>query len=171
MSTTEMAPGRSASPERHTGGPAGPESRGAAAVHASPAALEVLGHLVAAHGPLVMFQSGGSCDGTHPLCLRQDELPLGPNDVCLGELGSVPFYVDRDQYERLGRPSFEVDVAPGGEDGFSLESAAGVRFVSRTPPRSRTSSAGPWSSAGARSGAPASAGRRSRAGARSGRSL
>src|SRR5579875_1520220 len=105
----------------------------ARAVQASGAALEVIARLEAAHGPVMFFQSGGCCDGTHPLCLEQGELPLGPNDLCLGEIGGAPFYIDVEQYERWGRPRFQIDVSPGAADGFSLEGPEGVHFVTRTP--------------------------------------
>ena len=84
------------------------------------AALEAIRRLEAAHGPLMFFQSGGCCDGTSPICLKDGELPLGPEDVLLGDVGGVPFYIDAEQYQRWGRPRFTVDVAPGPAEGFSL---------------------------------------------------
>jgi Protein of unknown function (DUF779) len=54
------------------------------AVEASPAALEVINHLGAAHGALMFFQSGGCCDGGSPMCLKQDELPLLPRPAAAG---------------------------------------------------------------------------------------
>ena len=105
----------------------------AAAVQATAAALEAIQRLEAAHGPLMFFQSGGCCDGTHPLCLTQGELPLSPYDLRLGEVGGAPFYIDSDQYERWGRPPFLLDVSPGAAEGFSLEGPDGVHFVTRTP--------------------------------------
>jgi uncharacterized protein len=81
----------------------------------------------------MFFQSGGCCDGTSPICLKDGELPIGPGDVSLGEIGGAAFYIDRDQYERLGRPAFVIDVAPGAAEGFSLEGLQGVHFVTRTP--------------------------------------
>ena len=89
------------------------------------AALAELERLRERHGPLMLFQSGGCCDGGSPLCLPEGELLLGPGDL--------PFYVDADQYERWRRPSFVLDVGTGAGDTFSLEGADGVRFVSRTP--------------------------------------
>ena len=74
------------------------------AVAATPAALEVIDRLEAAHGPLVFFQSGGCCDGTSPICLKDGELPAGPDDVRLGEIGGAPFYIDSDQYGDGARP-------------------------------------------------------------------
>jgi uncharacterized protein len=103
------------------------------AVQATPAALEAIRRLEAAHGPLMFFQSGGCCDGASPICLKADELPIGPGDIRLGEIGGASFYIDRDQYERWGEPRFVVDVSPGAAEGFSLEGLDGVHFVTRTP--------------------------------------
>ncbi len=102
-------------------------------VQATVAALEVIRRLEAAHGPLMFFQSGGCCDGTSPICLKDGELPLSAQDVRLGEIGGVPFYIDAEQYDRWGKPRFLVDVSPGAAEGFSLEGLKGVHFVSRTP--------------------------------------
>jgi uncharacterized protein (DUF779 family) len=103
------------------------------AVAATPAALEVIHRLEAAHGPLMFFQSGGCCDGTSPICLKDGELPAGPHDVCLGQIGGAPFYIDSDQYARWGTPRFLIDVSSGAAMGFSLEGLEGVHFVSRAP--------------------------------------
>jgi hypothetical protein len=103
------------------------------AVTATPAALEAIARLRAAHGPLVLHQSGGCCEGSAPICLRDEELPAGPNDVCLGRLAGVPFYIDADQYARWGHPSFVIDVALGAADGFSLEALDGLHFLSSAP--------------------------------------
>jgi uncharacterized protein (DUF779 family) len=102
-------------------------------VTASPDALEMIERLRAGHGPLAFFQSGGCCDGSSAICLKEGELPPGPHDVLLGEIGGAPFYIDADQHERWGTPRFRIDVAPGAADGFSLEGLEGVHFISRTP--------------------------------------
>lgn len=104
-----------------------------AAVSATRAALEVIDRLGAAHGSLMFFQSGGCCDGTHPLCLKEGEFPLGAGDLRLGEIGGAPFYIDAEQYERWRRPRFVIDVSPGEAEGFSLEGLEGVHFVTKTP--------------------------------------
>lgn len=103
-----------------------------AAVRATGPALETISGLEAANGPLMFFQSGGCCDGTHPLCLTRGELPISPSDLLLGEIGGAPFYIDAEQYERWGRPSFLIDVSTGAAEGFSLEGLEGVHFVTRT---------------------------------------
>jgi uncharacterized protein (DUF779 family) len=107
-----------------------------AVVSATPAALEVIQRLEAAHGPLMFFQSGGCCEGSSPICIEQGELMLGARDLRLGELGGAPFYIDAEQYERWGRPRFLIDVSPGAAESLSLEGLEGVHFVSRSPSRS-----------------------------------
>jgi uncharacterized protein (DUF779 family) len=103
------------------------------AVGATPAALEVVRCLEAAYGPLAFFQSGGCCDGTAAICLKEGELPVGSGDLRLGEIGAAPFFIDSDQYERWGHPRFLIDVAEGAAEGFSLEGLEGVHFISRSP--------------------------------------
>ena len=102
-------------------------------VSATDAAREELTLLRERFGPLMLFQSGGCCDGSSPLCLHEGGLLVGPNDRRLGEIDGVPFYIDAEQYERWNRPAFVLDVAPGAGDAFSLEALDGVHFVSRTP--------------------------------------
>jgi uncharacterized protein len=102
-------------------------------VSATPAAADALARLHAVHGPLVLFQSGGCCDGSSPICLKDGELPVAPTDLLLGAIGGVPFYIDGEQYERWGRPDFVVDVAPGAPEGFSL-GPADAHIVTRSAP-------------------------------------
>jgi uncharacterized protein (DUF779 family) len=100
-------------------------------VTATPAALLMARGLAARHGPLAFFQSGGCCDGSSPICLLDGELASSPNDELLGRVAEAPFYVDREQYERWGRPSFLIDVGAGPAEGFSLSASDG-HFVTRT---------------------------------------
>jgi uncharacterized protein (DUF779 family) len=97
------------------------------------AAVETIERLRDKHGPIVFHQSGGCCEGSCAMCLTESELPPGPNDIELGRIAGVPFLIDRDQYERWGRPEFLIDVAPGASDSFSLEGSEGVHFVTRIP--------------------------------------
>jgi len=103
-------------------------------------AIRVLRNLTAAFGPLMLFQSGGCCDGSSPICMREGELLVSPNDVLLGQVESVPVYIDGEQYERWGRPRLELDVSPGPAEGFSLEALAGVHFTTRDALPSRSCS-------------------------------
>jgi uncharacterized protein (DUF779 family) len=87
---------------------------------ATPRATAMIQRLVREHGPLAIHQSGGCCDGSLPLCLLADELGPGPNDVQLGEVEGVPFYIDAEQYQRWAEPEFLLDVTSGAPEGFSL---------------------------------------------------
>jgi hypothetical protein len=101
-------------------------------VVATDAALAALERLMAKHGNVILFQSGGCCDGSSPICLADGELLLGPNDLRLGEVGGAPFYIDADQYERWNQPQFLLDVSSGAAEGFSLEGLEGIHFVVRS---------------------------------------
>ncbi len=81
----------------------------------------------------MFFQSGGCCDGSSPMCFPAGEFRVGANDLLVGEVYGCPFYVDADQYERLGRPAFLLDVGPGAGSGMSLEGLHGVHFAVRSP--------------------------------------
>lgn len=100
-------------------------------VEVTEAAAAELRRLRERHGPLMLFQSGGCCDGSSPLCLHEGELLVGSNDVLLGEAAGVPFFIDYEQYERWGRPRFVLDVERGTTDAFSLEAGGGIHFVTR----------------------------------------
>jgi uncharacterized protein len=80
----------------------------------------------------MLFQSGGCCDGSSPLCLPDGELLIGPNDILLGELGTMPVYIDAEQDQRWNRPHFVLDVAPGPASNFSLEGLDGIHFLTRS---------------------------------------
>jgi uncharacterized protein len=103
-----------------------------ASVTATRVAIEMVERLSVEHGPLAFFQSGGCCDGSAPICMKDGELPPSANDILLGAIGGAPFYVDRDQYERWGRPSFLIDAGSGPAEGFSL-SLPDAHFVTRAP--------------------------------------
>lgn len=90
------------------------------ALTATPRATAMLKRLACKHGPLVIFQSGGCCDGSLPLCLLADEMPPGANDMLLGHVARVPFYIDGEQYRRWGEPKFVLEVSDGAPEGFSL---------------------------------------------------
>lgn len=97
-------------------------------VTATPAATRAIEQLTERYGPLMLVQSGGCCDGSSPICLREGELLLGPDDLELGRVGGAPFYCDRELFERWNRPQLTLDVASGPAEGFSLEGLAGVHF-------------------------------------------
>jgi len=89
-------------------------------VEATPRAAAMLERLVREHGPLELFQSGGCCDGSTPICLLAGELQIGIHDILLGEVAGVPLYIDAELYRRWKEPSFTLDVGSGAPEGFSI---------------------------------------------------
>jgi len=57
-------------------------------VTATPAALAALARLRHQRGAVILYQSGGCCDGSLPVCLEQGELRIGGGDVLLGSAGA-----------------------------------------------------------------------------------
>ncbi|MEL0082168.1 MAG: DUF779 domain-containing protein [Gammaproteobacteria bacterium] len=100
-------------------------------VSATPAALRLIAELVEQHGEVMFHQSGGCCDGSSPMCYQRGELLLGERDLCLGEIGGQPFYIDRDQYRAWGEAELLIDRVPGRGGMFSLEGSSGFRFHTR----------------------------------------
>ena len=103
-----------------------------AQVVATDAALALIGELQARHGDLMFHQSGGCCDGSAPMCFPLGEFILGDNDVHLGDIGGVPFYISESQYEYWSHTQLIIDVVPGRGGMFSLEGPTGRRFLTRS---------------------------------------
>jgi uncharacterized protein (DUF779 family) len=84
------------------------------------------------HGALLFHQGGGCCDGSVPLCLKQNEFRIGSRDVLLGFVDEdTPFYLGSGQPEQVAQRGLVLDVADGDTDRFSVEASDGVYFVSR----------------------------------------
>ncbi|WP_127130564.1 DUF779 domain-containing protein [Georgenia sp. SYP-B2076] len=118
-------------------------------VVALPAAVALLHRLRAQHGPLMMHQSGGCCDGSSPMCYPQGDFIVGDRDVLLGLLDvrlavgqvgteapgdadGVPVWISGPQFELWKHTQLILDVVPGRGAGFSLEGPEGVRFLTRS---------------------------------------
>ncbi len=118
-------------------------------VAALPAAMELLDRLRDQHGPLMMHQSGGCCDGSSPMCYPQGEFLVGDREVLLGVLDlrlfagqvlpdapgdadGVPVWISAQQYDAWRHTQLVLDVVPGRGAGFSLEGPEGVRFLTRS---------------------------------------
>jgi uncharacterized protein (DUF779 family) len=80
-------------------------------------------------GPLLFHLSSGCCEGTAPLCLRQDEFHLGSHDVLLGEIDGAPVYTSESQATLLTNAELLIDVMESESDSFSVEAGEGVRFT------------------------------------------
>jgi uncharacterized protein (DUF779 family) len=103
-----------------------------AQVLATDAALTLIAELQGRHGDLMFHQSGGCCDGSAPMCFPLGEFIVGDNDVCLGEIGGVPFYMSESQFEYWCHTQLIIDVVPGRGGMFSLEGPTGKRFLTRS---------------------------------------
>ncbi|MGN8159417.1 DUF779 domain-containing protein [Salinisphaera sp. RV14] len=98
----------------------------------TPRAAALVRRLAAVHGPLIFHLSGGCCEGSAPMCLRQADFRAGSRDVLLGEIEGCPFYVGPAQFEYWASCELTIDVTTAGGDSFSLEAADGVRFIVRS---------------------------------------
>ncbi|GAA4715049.1 DUF779 domain-containing protein [Brevibacillus fulvus] len=103
-----------------------------ARVLATQEALNLIERLAARYGPLLFHQSGGCCDGSSPMCYPQNEFLIGEQDVRLGEIGGMPFYMSRPQFEYWKHTQLIIDVVPGRGGMFSLEGPEGLRFLTRS---------------------------------------
>ena len=101
-------------------------------VLATDAALGLIEKLKAKHGPLMFHQSGGCCDGSSPMCYPEGDLIIGDQDVLLGHIGGVPFYMHKNQYEYWKHTQLIIDVVDGRGGMFSLECVEGKRFLTRS---------------------------------------
>ncbi|MEY3973965.1 MAG: hypothetical protein RIS59_326 [Pseudomonadota bacterium] len=99
-------------------------------VVATPAALAFIETLKAKHGPNMIFhQSGGCCDNSAANLYMEGEVMVF-NDVKLGELAGIPFYISASQYEYWKRTQIIIDVVEGGHGGtFSIEASEGKAFM------------------------------------------
>lgn len=99
-------------------------------VVATPAALAFIETLKAKYGPNMIFhQSGGCCDNSAANLYMEGEVMVF-NDVKLGELGGLPFYISASQYEFWKHTQIIIDVVDGGLGGtFSIEASEGKAFL------------------------------------------
>lgn len=99
-------------------------------VVATPQALAFIETLKAKYGPNMIFhQSGGCCDNSAANLYMEGEVMVF-NDVRLGELGGIPFYISKSQYEYWKHTQIIIDVVEGGHGGtFSIEASEGKAFL------------------------------------------
>lgn len=101
-------------------------------VIATAAALELIETLKSQHGEIMFHQSGGCCDGSAPMCFLANEFMLGDSDTLLGEIGGVPFYMSKSQFEYWQHTQLIIDAIKGNGGMFSLERPSGLRFITRS---------------------------------------
>jgi uncharacterized protein (DUF779 family) len=102
-------------------------------VIATPEAVELIRQLQAQYGSELMFhQSGGCCDNSAANCYLPTDLTIGAYDVRLGEVGGVPFYMSKSQYDYWKHTQLILDVIEGSGGTFSLEGNTGKAFHTRS---------------------------------------
>lgn len=101
-------------------------------VIATPAALALIEEMKALHGEIMFHQSGGCCDNSAANCYLPTDLTIGAYDVKLGEVGGVPFYIGKLQYDYWKHTQLILDVIEGTGGTFSLEGSTGKAFHTRS---------------------------------------
>lgn len=100
---------------------------------ATEAAKKLLQRLKDSYGSDLLFhQSGGCCDGSAPMCYQQGDFLLGDQDIQIGNIDQVPFYMHQDQFERWQHTDLIIDAVEGGGGMFSLDNGTGYRFLTRS---------------------------------------
>ncbi|WP_085993967.1 DUF779 domain-containing protein [Oceanobacillus senegalensis] len=98
-------------------------------VVATDAALDLVDLIKGRHGSIMFYQSAGCCDGSAPMCYREDDFKLGDSDVYLGSVGGTPFYMHQSQYDYLEHTQLVLDAQDGQGPAFSLDSVEQKHFV------------------------------------------
>jgi uncharacterized protein (DUF779 family) len=79
-------------------------------VTATPSALDLIEELKKNHGKELLFhQSGGCCDGSAPMCYPSKEYQVGQDDVMIGKIGGIPFYISETQHEAWKNTDLVID--------------------------------------------------------------
>jgi uncharacterized protein len=109
------------------------ETQNVKRVIATDEAIALIRELQAQYGQELMFhQSGGCCDNSAANCYLPTDLTIGAYDVKLGEVGGVPFYISKSQYEYWKHTQLILDVIEGHGGTFSLEGNTGKAFHTRS---------------------------------------
>ena len=101
-------------------------------VVATPEALALIDEMKSRYGNVLFHQSGGCCDNSAANCYLPTDLTIGPYDVKLGEVGGVPFYIGKLQYDYWKHTQLILDVIEGTGGTFSLEGNTGKAFHTRS---------------------------------------
>ena len=99
---------------------------------ATPTAQALIDELRARHGELMFHQSGGCCEGSAPMCLKQGEFIVGDSDVKIGVVHGVPFYMAKFQFQYWEHTHMTLDAIAGHGGQFSLEQGTGKHFLIRS---------------------------------------
>ncbi len=101
-------------------------------VVATEEALQLIDSLKRTHGSIMFYQSGGCCDGSAPMCYKEDDFKTGDSDVYLGSIGGTPFYIHKMQYEYWKHTQLILDATDGRGAAFSLDSIEDRHFITNS---------------------------------------
>ncbi|EON73928.1 DUF779 domain-containing protein [Lysinibacillus sp. NPDC048646] len=101
-------------------------------VIATKEALKLIELIKSRHGAIMFYQSGGCCEGSVPMCYVEGDFKLGDNDIYLGTIGDVPFYIHRAQYEYFKHTQLIIDAMVGRGASFSLDSVEEMHFITKS---------------------------------------
>lgn len=101
-------------------------------VKATDAALELINEIKKDYPNILFHQSGGCCDGSSPMCYPADDYRVGSNDIELGQIDGVPFYISESQFDVWKHTQLILDVVPGRGGMFSLDNGREKRFLTRS---------------------------------------
>lgn len=102
-------------------------------VSATDKALALIEAIKKKHGQNLLFhQSGGCCDGSAPMCYPANEYLIGQDDIQIGTIGGVPFYISESQHNAWKDTDLIIDVIDGMGGMFSLDNGTGKRFLTRS---------------------------------------
>ena len=107
-------------------------------ITATRAAKEAIDRLRAEHGDIILHVTGGCCDARTPLCLKADDLRIGPRDILLGIVEGVPVYEMQSTPEVCYcTGDYILELRPGYPVGFSFDAGDGMRFAIREIPATK----------------------------------
>jgi len=66
------------------------------------------------------------------MCYPLRDFRVSAQDVRMGTIDDVAFYMGASQFEYWKHTQLIIDVVPGRGSGFSLEAPEGVRFLTRS---------------------------------------
>jgi uncharacterized protein len=101
-------------------------------VVATDEALRLIDSMKEKHGSIILYQSGGCCDGSAPMCYIKGDFLLGDSDVFLGSIGDTPFYMHKSQYDYWKHTQLIIDALEGRGATFSLDSVEEKHFITRS---------------------------------------
>lgn len=103
-------------------------------VSATTKAIEVIQQLKEKYGNVLFQQSYGCCDGTAPMLYEAEGFYLSSQNILLGEVEGIPYYIDKSQKDYYTYSRILIDVLEGNGATFSLESTLGYGFLAQTLP-------------------------------------